>query len=103
MNLSLLVLRCSDLAKSREFYELFGLRFADEQHGTGPNHLSSQIGSAVLELYPLGKNSTSGLRFGIEMARPDVSVASIEGLGGKVVSGAPFVVRDPDGHTIEFG
>ncbi len=85
MKLSLLVLRCSDLAKSKAFYEGLGLTFKDEQHGKGPKHLSTQIGDAVLELYPLDKNPTTGLRFGL----------TIPGVDSQVV-------KDPDGHTIEI-
>lgn len=38
MRLSLLVLYCADLERSRRFYELIGLEFRREQHGNSPVH-----------------------------------------------------------------
>lgn len=47
-----LVLRSSDMEQLRTFFEEFGLRFAEEKHGSGPLHFSAQAGSRVLEIYP---------------------------------------------------
>lgn len=47
-----LVLRSSDLQQLRSFFEGFGLRFAEEKHGSGPLHYVAQAGSRVLEIYP---------------------------------------------------
>lgn len=50
--LDVVVLRCADLDATLAFYERLGLEFAEEQHGRGPRHFSTQLGAAVLELYP---------------------------------------------------
>jgi hypothetical protein len=41
-------LQCADLKQSRRFYELVGLTFSEEQHGSGPRHLSSDLDGIVL-------------------------------------------------------
>ena len=50
--LDVVVFRCADLDATLAFYEGLGLEFAEEQHGRGPRHFSTQLGQAVLELYP---------------------------------------------------
>ena len=47
-----LVLRAKDLEQMRVFLEGMGLKFLQEQHGTGPIHYACQVGQQVLELYP---------------------------------------------------
>lgn len=47
-----LVLRSSDMEQLRSFFEEFGLRFAEEKHGSGPTHYAAQAGARVLEIYP---------------------------------------------------
>ena len=60
--LNLVVLRSSDLLRAAGFYELLGIRFQREQHGTGPEHLAAQLGPAVLEIYPqAGEQDTVGV------------------------------------------
>jgi catechol 2,3-dioxygenase-like lactoylglutathione lyase family enzyme len=50
--ITLIVLRCADVERAREFYETLGLTLVAEQHGAGPRHYSTTIGRTVLELYP---------------------------------------------------
>lgn len=50
--LDVVVLRCGDLDATVAFYRALGLEFAEEQHGRGPRHFSTQLGTAVVELYP---------------------------------------------------
>jgi len=47
-----LVLYAHDLAVTRQFYELLGLGFVEERHGTGPIHFACAFEGFVLELYP---------------------------------------------------
>jgi catechol 2,3-dioxygenase-like lactoylglutathione lyase family enzyme len=103
--LSLVVLRVADLAASQRFYEQLGLGFHPEQHGRGPQHLSTVIGGTVLELYPMGSGpSTQGLRLGLlvpDLTNVAVSCATavvdeIERDGRRVI-----VLSDPDGHKVE--
>lgn len=104
--LSLVVLRADDLEACRRFYELLGLVFVREQHGRGPEHLSTAIGATVLELYPLGTSApTVGLRLGLAVA--DLSEVAAQ-LGSAVVEDRPrngqrvVVAHDPAGHVVEL-
>jgi hypothetical protein len=63
--LSLLVLRCSNVAASRRFYEAIGLTFREEQHEGGPAHWSCDLDGVVLELYPAGERIPSVGRLGL--------------------------------------
>lgn len=104
--LSLVVVRVADLLVSRRFYEQLGLAFRSEQHGRGPEHLSTAIGGTVVELYPIGSGpSTQGLRLGLVI--PDLTRVAVR-CGASVVDDNErdgqrvLVVRDPDGHKIEL-
>jgi catechol 2,3-dioxygenase-like lactoylglutathione lyase family enzyme len=100
MNLTLVVLRCADLAKSRVFYEALGLRLTREQHGNGPEHWSGALDAGiVLELYPRGSRDTSGLRLGLAVADVEAALVAVRALGA---STRGTVVTDPDGHQIEL-
>jgi lactoylglutathione lyase len=103
--LTSLVIRCSDLERSRAFYELLGLSFTPEQHETGPRHYSTQLERTLLELYPR-KGTVEPQRFGLAIDELADRLAAL------LASGAVFVshdaarghalVRDPDGHTLEL-
>lgn len=105
--LSLIVLRCSNLAESRRFYEAFGLEFVDEQHGSGPKHLSSTIGATVLELYPAdGRGPTVG-RLGFRVLDVEASVTNALRVGGRLrgefnESACRAVLVDPDDNVVEL-
>lgn len=105
-DLSLVVMRVVDLASSRVFYERLGLSFRREQHGSGPEHLSTVLGGVVLELYPLGtSSSTDGLRIGLRVRDLD---GIVERAGSAVLADSSrdgarvVVVQDPDGHKVEL-
>ena len=51
------VLRARDVTATRAFYESMGLRFVEEQHGTGPRHAAADCGEWVLEIYPATANA----------------------------------------------
>jgi len=107
--LNLLVLRCADVAKTRAFYECFGLKFDEHKHGDGPVHSGAMDNMGlILELYPASvKNPVD--RCGIGFGSPSLErvIASMVALGfepGKVEQqawGTTFVVRDPDGRRVE--
>jgi catechol 2,3-dioxygenase-like lactoylglutathione lyase family enzyme len=104
--LSLVVIRVADLAVSRRFYGQLGLAFRSEHHGGGPEHLSTDLGGAVLELYPTGSGpATQGLRLGLVV--PDLTKVAAT-CGASVVDDIQrdgrrvLVLRDPDGHKIEL-
>jgi hypothetical protein len=62
--IALLVLRCTDLARSKAFYEALGLTLRAEKHGNGPEHWACQVGRTVLELYPASKPLAQPERLG---------------------------------------
>jgi lactoylglutathione lyase len=106
--ITLLVLRCSDIERSRLFYESLGLHFVAEKHGSGLTHYSTRIGSLVLELYPETDAETRGLRIGFSVVDLPTIMQVIERNGGSSVrvaldaSPPHAVIRDPDGHWIEL-
>jgi hypothetical protein len=55
MDLNLLVIRSAIPEQLAEFYRQLGMVFERHQHGNGPLHFSTQIGSTLLEIYPLAK------------------------------------------------
>jgi catechol 2,3-dioxygenase-like lactoylglutathione lyase family enzyme len=101
---SLIVLRSGDIDSSCRFYRALGLDLVREQHETGPVHYSCTLGQLVIELYPKGKQTTSGLRLGLRLAHNPALLESIPSAGGIVISHDQerAVIRDPDGHTIEI-
>jgi lactoylglutathione lyase len=106
--LTLVVLRCADLERSREFYKALGLSFESEQHRSGPRHDSTRLGSTVLELYPAGARPATSLRLGIAVPEVSAAVAAVRGFGDVVLEHDdqdPHVralVKDPDGNKIEL-
>lgn len=77
VSLGFVALRCGDLERSRRFYEVLGLAFAEEKHGDGPRHLSTKLDGAVLELYR--RRSEEGgpdlATLGLKVADPDCITA----------------------------
>jgi catechol 2,3-dioxygenase-like lactoylglutathione lyase family enzyme len=105
--LTLIVLRCADLERARQFYEALGLTLVAEKHGTGSCHYSTRVGGTVLELYPQGGAETRGLRLGFLVSDLAAALPLVERAGGTVVraelaADASAIVKDPDGHTIEL-
>ncbi len=103
-SLHLVVLRCVDVERAREFYEALGLRFEAEQHGFGPRHYSCDIAGVVLELYPRSSPSTAGLRLGFRVDSVPAVLAAIARFGGRIASTSDTttIVEDPDGHKVEL-
>lgn len=109
--LSLLVLRATDPALTRRFYEALGLTFATEQHGAGPVHYASVLGETVLEIYPrragAERDHRDETRLGLRVADLDAAFAAAV-VGGATVHGRPSpaspraVLGDPDGRLVEL-
>jgi lactoylglutathione lyase len=106
--LNLVVIRVSDMAASRRFYEALGLQFSLERHGNGPEHLAAELAGTVLEIYPRGNGpASSGVRLGFRVASVIVAVSAVEQIGGEIdflpkegPGGLRAVVVDPDGHRV---
>ena len=111
-SLKLLVLRTPDLNRTRRFYQVLGIDFAEEHHGSGPLHFAGRIGDAILELYPLegeGAIVDSTLRLGFSVTDLAQTIRSLEADGTTIVSkpkptawGNRAIVRDPDGRAVEL-
>jgi len=108
--LSLLVVRVSDLETSRAWYERLGFVFSEERHGDGPVHYAAAEANFVFELYPESASNpvSSAVRLGfcvrdvraiIETEIPSESVvARPDTKDGRF--GAVLV--DPDGIKVEI-
>ena len=107
--LNLLVLRCADIDRSRDFYTALGLTFIRERHGGGPPHYAATLGGAVLELYPRGKRADVSVRLGIELTISQESINRALAIGGEGVASnqesvrpGHVTLRDPDGHILDI-
>lgn len=106
--LSLLVLRAQDIERTRQFYELLGLRFTREKHGSGPKHFAAVLpGDTVLEIYPSRRaRAEEGVRLGLRLDDPEEAIARIvaAGLAGAARGSGrgSRSVDDPDGNTVEL-
>ena len=96
--LNLLVVYCSNLITSLEYYESLGLQFVKEKHGKGPVHWSTQIGECIFELYPNNHEAKPRpMRFGLSLNEKDLRVDLTANDPEK-----PLIVRDPDGNYIHI-
>ena len=109
---SLIVLRATDLDRTLEFYRLLGLEFVQEQHGSGSIHFSAQIGGTVIEIYP-GQPGTAPDRKTAGATTIGFRVVSLDAIleqsGAKILTppqsspwGRRAVVEDPDGRAVEL-
>eukprot|EP01060_Flectonema_neradi_P013031 TRINITY_DN19813_c0_g1_i2.p1 TRINITY_DN19813_c0_g1~~TRINITY_DN19813_c0_g1_i2.p1 ORF type:complete len:108 (+),score=9.01 TRINITY_DN19813_c0_g1_i2:55-378(+) len=100
--LNLLVVYCSDLKTSLEYYRSLGLHFVEEQHGKGPIHWSTDLDGCIFELYPKRKADAEKffppLRFGLALKEKNIKF-EIPKSGD---ADAPNIVRDPDGNYIHL-
>ena len=69
-SLKLVVLKSDKVGSLLKFYEYLGIHFKQEQHGSGPQDHSVQMGATLLELCPLGSNhkavdTSTRLGFGV--------------------------------------
>ena len=113
--LSLIVLRTSQMEAMLAFYKTLGFAFAEEKHGSGPVHYSTQTGSSVFEIYPgeagapIDRKASGATMLGFSVASLNDVLASLERSRSPFISGAkdsPWgrraVVTDPDGRAIEL-
>lgn len=112
MDISLLVLRTTDIKSLANFYSLLGLVFEYHKHGNSPYHYSATIGQTVLEIYPLAKNQITpdnNLRFGFGIDNFDEKIRQLKKLRTTFSSeplqtefGFIAIIVDPDGRKIEL-
>src|SRR5262249_24702991 len=103
--MTLLVLRCGDLAAAKRFYEALGLSFRAEKHGAGPEHHSCRIGATGLELYPARMHARAAgrVRLGLRVDAVEQAYRSGRAAGGRP-SNPPRqnLLEDPDGNQVEL-
>ena len=106
ISLEYLVLRCSNVERSRVFYTALGLVLVPERHGNGAPHFACTLGEFVLELYPAGDWGPSAVRIGLRVASIEESIANVRNVGGDVVRVSSdalprsALLRDPDGNDV---
>ena len=111
--LNLIVLRAIDPAPLVRLYTLFGCQFQREQHGTGPEHFSADLGGTILEIYPRSpaSPSTEGVRLGFTVPDLRAVTAAIEATfqADHLATNCVFdlvpgraVLIDLEGHRIEL-
>jgi len=112
MEIKLLVLRTPDPEKLATFYRLLGCSFEHHQHGKGPWHYATTIGTTTLEIYPLTKSQNEAdknLRLGFAINNFETVLATLQQHHFQI-SGSPqqtdfgymAVVQDSDGRKIEL-
>lgn len=110
-----IVLYARDITATRKFYEIFDLRFVEEQHRQGPVHCVHDFQGIVLEIYPLKSagslepNDAFALVFSshdfdkivtdLELARGHAILVKT-GLGEAAMRTAS--TRDPDGRLVRL-
>jgi len=109
--LNLVVIRSPDLERAARFYSVLGLFFTKHRHGSGPEHLTCELGPVVFEIYPRkdDTDSTASTRIGFQVPSVDAAVEELRKIGVAVVSppkdspwGRRAVVDDFDGHRVEL-
>lgn len=103
MKLKLLVLRCKDIEKSKEFYTSLGMVFIKEKHGFGPAHYAAKSGGFVLELYPAHNRDSDYSRLGFEISKLSTVINKLQIVEEYEYDSKQIkVVKDPDGRKIEL-
>jgi len=108
--LNLVVIRARDVQRLVRFYEVLGLQFTKHRHGNGPEHLSSEMGAIVFEIYPAGATeSTASTRLGFTVPSLEAALKELRVLDATVLTepadtpyGRRAVVKDFEGHKVEL-
>jgi hypothetical protein len=102
ISVDLLVLRCVDIERSRAFYELIGITFVREQHGTGPEHFAAVLGGVTIELCPASSTRPpeAGLRIGLKVENVAAVVRTLIAAGLHKREGGGSSFLDPDGRIV---
>src|SRR5438045_521626 len=109
--LKLIVIRAHDVDRLVVFYEAIGLHFTRHRHGSGPEHLSADVGETVFEIYPAAgaAENTVATRLGFSVVSLSETLRSLEAIEATVLSqpaetpfGRRAVVKDFEGHKVEL-
>ncbi|MDC0740780.1 VOC family protein [Polyangium mundeleinium] len=106
VDLSLLVIRTSDIDAAKRFYEALGLLWREERHEGGPRHDSCRVGATLLELYPAKEAPRGRMRLGFRVDDPARAAEAAIAAGGRwrrdAHPGAGIILQDPDGNDVEL-
>ena len=110
-----LVLFAADSEATAAFYRALGVEFEDEDHGEGPVHFATEVGSIHLAIYPAqtpGRatehRAVGGVFPGFYVESLDRAVNAVCRVDSRILTaheqmpwGCRVVVEDPDGRAIE--
>ena len=112
MDLKLLVIRSAIPEQLAEFYRQLGMVFEYHRHGNGPFHFSTQVGSTLLEIYPLAKvqqQTDNHLRLGFALDLFDARMERLQQQGVHFHQppmltewGIMAIIEDPEGRKLEL-
>lgn len=108
--LQLLVIYTPDLERTKSFYEILGLKFSAERHGSGPLHFAANVAGVVFEIYPSHDNEVSqSARLGFRVLGISRVVDEFRSAGFRIISepssspwGIRAVIQDPDNRKVEI-
>lgn len=109
--LNLIVIRSLDTVRLVAFYQMLGISFVEEQHGSGPVHCAADLDGLVLEVYPAktADEVNKTIRLGFEIEDVAATVNALRASGVEIANdvkqsqwGLRAVVRDCDGRTVEL-
>lgn len=109
--LNLIVIRSVDPSRTVTFYKMLGMKFQEEQHGSGPVHWAAELDGIVLEIYPAKSadevDVTTRLGFVVKDAASVLNTLRLSDV--EIISdlkqtkwGLRAIVRDSDGRTVEL-
>jgi len=109
--LNLIVIRSLEPIRAVDFYQMLGIGFQEEQHGSGPVHWAANVDGLVLEVYPAKSadevDRTTRLGFDVENVASLLN--TLRSSGAEIINdvkeskwGIRAVVRDPDGRSVEL-
>lgn len=110
-SLNLVVIRARDIDRLAGFYSVLGLSFKKHRHGDGPEHLSSSVGGAVFEIYPMRSpdEGTTSTRLGFTVESLESTINRLRQAQATILSeprdsefGRRAVVKDFEGHKVEL-
>ena len=100
VRMNLIIIYTPNIFEVKRFYEIIGLEFKEEKHGTGPTHYSSTTNDGlVLEIYP--RLQSSNERFGFELYNLRAVVEMLSSYHITEFSNY-VVVRDPDNRQVHL-
>lgn len=110
-SLNLVVIRARDIERLAGFYSVLGLSFKKHRHGDGPEHLSSSVGGAIFEIYPMrtADEGTTSTRLGFTVKSLETTIRRLRQAHATILSeprdsefGRRAVVKDFEGHKVEL-